>query len=76
MASNIKKLTHLSKNNDFVLNFEAGLDLFFYYKNDLQRIFEEATQFRDELLAVESRLKYTFIIILLSIFYPMSSSAH
>lgn len=55
-----KKLAKLLKNEEFISQFEAYLLRFCCYENDLRRIFYEAIAIRDEILAIESRLKYVF----------------
>lgn len=59
-SKNVKKIALLTKNNEYVLNFEKNLDRFFYYQSDLGRILEEAIQVRNELSTVESRLVSIF----------------
>lgn len=54
--NNFRKLVHLTKNKEFVEKFKSNLKLFFNYKNDLQRIFNEAIRVKNELLIVEARL--------------------
>lgn len=60
MSKNIKKLALLTKNDDFVTNFQTNLDKFIYYKQDLQRILEEASQYRDRLDCIQFRLYLIF----------------
>lgn len=59
-SKNLKKLAHLFKNEKIVTMFEENLDRFLYYKDDLQRIFDEAIQLRDELIDTETRLYSIF----------------
>lgn len=60
MSKCIKKLASLTKNEDFVTNFEKNLSAFSCYESDLRTIFEEATQFRDRSNIVQSRLYSVF----------------
>lgn len=59
VSKKFKKLANLTRNKDFVKHFKDGLS-FPCYNDDLQRILEEAIQMRDQLLTIESRLKFTF----------------
>lgn len=59
MSKNIKKLAKLTKNSNFVKEFEENLSLF-YYKDDLQKILNEAIELRDRLNIVYSRLEFVF----------------
>lgn len=59
-SKNVKKLANLAKSKEFVSSFEANLQLFTYYKNELKNIFDEAITLRDQLVIVESRLKIAF----------------
>lgn len=56
----VKKLANLTKNKDFVLKFEENLHEFPNYEIELRKNFEEATQFRDRLAIVISRLDDLF----------------
>lgn len=56
----MKKLAYLSKNETIVKNFEENLCRFRFFQNDLRRILDEATQIKNKLMIVESRLKSTF----------------
>lgn len=58
--NDLKKLSHLTKNEDFVTKFESNLHKFPFYQNDLQRTFKKATEMRDESLIVESKLYLSF----------------
>lgn len=60
MSKKIRKLAHLTKNEEFLLEFEANLSSFKYFQNDLKTIIKEAVYVRDESDAVESRLKCIF----------------
>lgn len=60
MSKNVKKLSCLTKNEDFVTNFKAGINRFSCYKNELLKIFKEATVLRDNLDAVQFRLYLVF----------------
>lgn len=55
-SNNFRKLANLTNNEEFVKKFEEGLSSFANYKDDLQKIFNEAIQARDEALEVFSRL--------------------
>lgn len=59
-SNNLRKLANLTNNKEFVKNFKAGLSSFTNYKDDLQRIFNEAIQARDASLIVYSRLYSIF----------------
>lgn len=56
MNRNIKKLAVLTKNEEFVAAFEKNLTSFSCYKQDLQRIFQEAIKLRNETVVVYNRL--------------------
>lgn len=56
----IKKLENLTKNEEFIANFKKNLSTFTCYKDDLEKIFAEAIQVRNELAVVEYRLKTIF----------------
>lgn len=60
MKKNIEKLACLTKNKEFVSKFEENLYEFSIYKDDLQRIFDEALQVKDILEAKDLRLCYIF----------------
>lgn len=60
MATNIKKLAKLTKNDGFVDAFKIKVSTFKYYKKDLREIFDEAEQKRNELDELQRRLKITF----------------
>lgn len=60
MSKNIKYLTKLTKNEQFVKKFEASLWSFSCFKNDLQGIFDEAILMRDNIKIIAMRLKSTF----------------
>lgn len=66
MSKNIKKLSNLTKNDEFVVNFKKNLS-FPLYRNDLEYIFNEAVQLRDDSLTILSRLNSIFGDILPSI---------
>lgn len=53
---NNRRLAKLTKNQDFVKKFEAGLNSFSLYKDDLREIFDEAIQARIETSNVHDRL--------------------
>lgn len=59
MTGNIKKLANLTRNKEFVRKFKKQLS-FLRYKNDLLRIYQEATELRDNLENVHSRLSSMF----------------
>lgn len=56
MSRRIKRLSHLTRNEEFVTNFKTNLDKFVYYKDDLQRIFQEATKVRIDFDKIKSKL--------------------
>lgn len=60
MSNNIKKLACLVKNEVFVLSFGAYLGRFPIYQSDLQKIWKEALESRDNFEAVKFRLKSIF----------------
>lgn len=55
-----RKLANFSKNQDLVLKFQENLNRFFYYKRDLQLIWNKAIHKRDEIINVERKLYSTF----------------
>lgn len=59
-SKDLKTLSNLAKNENFVKNFEHNLDLFNFYVNDLREIFGKAADIRDQSLIVETRLKAIF----------------
>lgn len=59
MSKNIKNLANLLKNEEFKKAFEKNLS-FSYYKDDLQRIFDEAIKLTEKLVFVYSSLLYIF----------------
>lgn len=60
MSKNIKKLALLTKNKEFVENFERQILLFPEYQNDLRWILNEAVKVRNEIQIVYTRLKSIF----------------
>lgn len=60
MSKNLKKLANLTVNEEFKSHFEESLHKFSYYKADLQRIYEKAIKIRNELEAINLRLKTIF----------------
>lgn len=60
LSKNIRKLANLTKNDEFVSSFLEKLSFFSIYKNELQRIFDEALLMRDQMLLIESNLKTIF----------------
>lgn len=56
MSISTKRLALLAKNNNLVSKFEEKVCTFSCFKSDLQIIWEEAIQIRDNLEVVESRL--------------------
>lgn len=56
----LQKLSHLTKNEEFVTKFGSSLNKFSIYKNDLQRIFKKASEIRDESLIVQKKLYSVF----------------
>lgn len=56
----IKKLANLAKNEELVLKFNTKLQNLYYYKNDLQRNWEEVIRVRDNSEEVFSRLHSIF----------------
>lgn len=60
MSRKIGRLASLTKNHELVSSFEANVGGFSYYKDDLERIFEEAKMVRDRLEVVQSRLHEIF----------------
>lgn len=56
----MKKLGNLAKNEDLVKQFETNLQRFFYFKSDLQTIWEKAIKIRNEADAVFDRLSLVF----------------
>lgn len=67
MSKNVKKLTNLTKNEEFVAAFKQntrnnlGQNLIFpRYSSDLQHILEKAIALRDKILIVENRLNIIF----------------
>lgn len=56
MSKQIKKLADIVKNDEFVSKFKENLDMFNYFKDDLQKILSRAILVRDELDSVQSRL--------------------
>lgn len=67
MKNNIKKLAHLTNNEEFVSSFNENLSQFSNYKKDLQRILKEATKIKDDLMTVDLRLHSTFGDVLPSV---------
>lgn len=59
MSKNIKKLAHLTKNEEFSRKFLENLHIFPIYENDLRFIFEEASKVKDQLNTIETKLKIT-----------------
>lgn len=59
-SKNTRELAELVKDKEFVENFEANLDKFTFYKEDLRRIFEEAMQFENSSEQIRSRLQTIF----------------
>lgn len=57
---NVKKLSKLTKNKDFVTKFEQDLSTFPYYREDFLKIFNDALQVRQERDLVCSRLYSIF----------------
>lgn len=58
--NSIQKLAKLTKNKELVKSFKESLYMFPKYENELQKIFEEAIQIRNESLIIDSRLKLIF----------------
>lgn len=59
-SRNIRKLAYLTKSEEFVSKFKANLSIFFHYKKDLQNVFEEVIQFRDDIVEIDRRLNSVF----------------
>lgn len=60
MSKNIKKVVDLTQNNEFVRKFKENLQCFKIYRNDLQRIFNDAIRAKDESKVVYSKLYLIF----------------
>lgn len=60
MSTGIKKLALLTKNEDIVSKFEADLNRFSCFEEDLRKVWEEAVQIREKFEAVIDRLSYVF----------------
>lgn len=60
MSKNLKQLSHLTRNEEFVASFEAKLHEFKHFKDDLQSIFNKAVNARNNAQIVNSRLSSLF----------------
>lgn len=60
MTNRIKRLAKLTRNAEFVENFDVGGQKFVYYESNLRRIWNEAIRLRDRLATVTSRLDSVF----------------
>lgn len=60
MSKNNKKLVHLTRNSKFISQFEANLDEFPFYKDELGTILENAIQLRDKYDTLLSDLNSVF----------------
>lgn len=58
--NNMKKLAVRAKNPGLASKFEKNLSTFSYYKNDLQIIWEEIIQLKNNFMLIESRLDSIF----------------
>lgn len=56
----LRKLANLMKNEKIVLKFENAKPKLSYYESDLERIYQDAIQLRDNAEVVESRLNSIF----------------
>lgn len=60
MSKNITKLAKLTKNYVFVREFEANLDKFSYFGDELRQIYDEALRIRNQAPIVYFRLRSVF----------------
>lgn len=60
MSKTIKKLSKLTKNTEFVINFESVMYTFPFFKEDLRSILFDAISTRDRHEEIYSRLKFIF----------------
>lgn len=60
MSKNVKKLAHLTKNEEFINNFRAKLGTISMYKDDLMNLLEEAVTVRNKLDDLGSKLNFIF----------------
>lgn len=60
MEKNIKKLAKLTKNDEFVVEFEKNLSSFHYYRDDLRGVFNEAVQVRNDSVIIFNQLNSLF----------------
>lgn len=60
MGKKLKKLSKLTKNEEFMENYADKLPSLSYYKEDLQKIMDKAVALKDDDEIVEARLKSAF----------------
>lgn len=60
MSKNMKKLSNLCRNEEFIKKFKLRIGEISFYQQSLNDILDEALQLKEELVVVESRVKCIF----------------